>query len=122
MSNNRSGSFLGGLLLGTALGTVAGLLLAPRSGRETRKLLRKSADALPELVEDLATTLQLQTDRLSDSAKLSWDGTLERLRTAIADGVEASQQQRQLLKQVQGAEKSYTADSHEGEAFSTDAH
>ncbi len=122
MSNNRSGSFLGGLLLGTALGTVTGLLLAPRSGRETRHLLRKSADALPELVEDLATTLQLQTDRLSDSAKLSWDGTLERLRTAIADGVEASQQQRQLLKQAQVVDKSYRADSLEGEAFSTDAH
>jgi gas vesicle protein len=122
MSNNRSGSFLGGLLLGTALGTVTGLLLAPRSGRETRHLLRKSADALPELVEDLATTLQLQTDRLSDSAKLSWDGTLERLRTAIADGVEASQQQRQLLKQSQVVDRPYSADSLEGEAFSTDPH
>jgi gas vesicle protein len=122
MSNNRSGSFLGGLLLGTALGTVTGLLLAPRSGRETRKLLRKSADALPELVEDLTTTLQLQTDRLSDSAKISWDGTLERLRTAIADGVEASQEQRQLLKQAQAVDKSYRADSLEGEAFSTDTH
>jgi gas vesicle protein len=122
MSNNRSGSFLGGLLLGTALGTITGLLLAPRSGRETRKLLRKSADALPELVEDLTTTLQLQTDRLSDSAKISWDGTLDRLRTAIADGIEASQEQRQLLKQAQSVDKPYRADSSEGEAFSTDAH
>ena len=100
MSDNRSGSFLGGLLVGTALGTVTGLLMAPRSGRETRYLLRKSADALPELAEDLSTSLQLQADRLSESALRSWDETLGRLREAIAAGVEASQQQHQQLKQV----------------------
>uniref|UniRef100_B8HLI0 Gas vesicle protein n=1 Tax=Cyanothece sp. (strain PCC 7425 / ATCC 29141) TaxID=395961 RepID=B8HLI0_CYAP4 len=105
MSNSRSGSFIGGLLLGTALGTVTGLLLAPRSGRETRNLLRKSADALPELVEDLSTTLQLHADRLSDSAKQSWAVTLERLQVAIAEGMEASQQQRQLLEQANNVDE-----------------
>jgi gas vesicle protein len=100
MSNNQSGRFIGGLLVGVALGTLTGMLLAPRTGRETRRMLRKSADALPELVEDLSSSLQLQTDRLSDSAKLSWAETLERLRTAISDGVEATQHQRQLLKQT----------------------
>jgi gas vesicle protein len=74
--------------------------MAPRSGRETRYLLRKSADALPELAEDLSTSLQLQADRLSESALRSWDETLGRLREAIAAGVEASQQQHQQLKQV----------------------
>ncbi len=90
MSNNRSGTFVGGFLLGALVGTVAGVLLAPRTGRETRQLLRKSADALPELAEDLSTTIQLQADRLSESAQRSWDGTLSRLKDAIAAGVEAS--------------------------------
>jgi gas vesicle protein len=49
MSNNRSGLFFGGLMLGSAIGTLTGLLLAPRTGRETRQLLKKSASALPEL-------------------------------------------------------------------------
>jgi len=80
-----------GIFIGSLVGTVTGLLLAPRSGRETRRILKKSADALPELVEDLATTLQLQTDNLSESAQRNWQGTLERLREAIAAGVEASQ-------------------------------
>jgi len=48
MSNNRSGVFIGGLMLGAAIGTLTGLLIAPRTGRETRKLLKKSADASPE--------------------------------------------------------------------------
>jgi len=100
MSNNRSGSFLGGLLLGTAIGTLTGLLVAPRTGRETRQMLKKSADALPELAEDLSTTVQLQADRLSESALRNWDRTLNRLQEAIAAGVEATQREGQVLKQV----------------------
>ena len=90
MSKNQSGAFFGGLLLGTAAGTVAGLLLAPRRGRETRKFLAKSADALPDLAEDLASSLQLQGGRLSSTANRRWGTTLERLREAIAAGIAAT--------------------------------
>lgn len=100
MADNQSGSgFLGGAILGAAAGAVVGLLLAPRSGRETRQLLKKSADALPELAEDLSTSVQLQADRLSETALRNWDGTLGRLRQAISAGVEASQRARQQLPQ-----------------------
>lgn len=68
MSNNRSGIFIGGLMLGATIGALTGLLAAPRTGRETRKILKKSADALPELAEDLSTSVQIQADRLSTSA------------------------------------------------------
>lgn len=98
MSNNRSGVFIGGLMLGTAIGALAGLLAAPRTGRETRKLLKKSADAIPELAEDLSTSVQIQADRLSASALRNWDETLDRLREAIAAGVDASQRESQVLK------------------------
>ena len=98
MSNNRSGAFIGGLVLGAAIGTITGILMAPRTGRETRQLLKKSADALPELAEDLSTTVQLQADRFSESALRNWDGTLGRLREAIAAGLEATQRERQLLE------------------------
>ncbi|NJN88855.1 MAG: YtxH domain-containing protein [Leptolyngbyaceae cyanobacterium SL_7_1] len=100
MTENRSGSgsFIGGVILGAAAGAVMGLLLAPRSGRETRQFLKKSADALPELAEDLSTTVQLQADRLSETALRNWDGTLVRLKQAIAAGIEASQRDRQLTQ------------------------
>ncbi len=98
MSNNSSGVFIGGVLLGAAIGTLTGLLIAPRSGRETRQLLKKSADALPELAEDLSTSVQLQADRLSESARSNWDETLERLREAIAAGIDATQRESQVLK------------------------
>lgn len=88
---------MGGLLLGAAIGTLTGILMAPRPGRETRQLLKKSADALPELAEDLSTSVQLQADRLSESALRNWDGTLVRLREAITAGLEATQRERQVL-------------------------
>lgn len=97
MSNNRSGEFVGGLLLGAAIGTIAGLLIAPRAGRETRQFLKKSADALPEMAEDLSTSVQLQADRLSESAIRNWDSTLVRLKEAIAAGLEATQREQQTL-------------------------
>lgn len=98
MSNNRSGVFFGGLMLGATIGALTGLLVAPRSGRETRHLLKKSADALPDLAEDLSTSVQLQADRLSASALRNWDETLDRLREAIAAGIDASQREAQALK------------------------
>lgn len=93
MGEKQSSVFLGGIVVGAALGAVAGLLLAPRSGRETRGILRKSADALPEMAEDLATTVQLHADLLSETALVNWDRTLERLRAAIAAGQAASRQE-----------------------------
>ncbi|MBD2360074.1 YtxH domain-containing protein [Anabaena minutissima FACHB-250] len=101
MSNNRSGVFIGGLMLGATIGALAGLLAAPRTGRETRKILKKSADAIPELAEDLSTSVQIQADRLSASALRNWDETLDRLREAIAAGVDASERESQILKRQQ---------------------
>ncbi|HEY9668936.1 MAG TPA: YtxH domain-containing protein [Coleofasciculaceae cyanobacterium] len=93
MSKKSAGAFIGGLLIGSAIGTVTGLLIAPRTGRDTRQLLKKSANALPELAEDLSTSVQLQADRLSETALRNWDGTLTRLREAISAGIEASQRE-----------------------------
>ncbi len=109
MSNNRSGEFIGGLMLGATIGALTGLLIAPRTGRETRQMLKKSANALPELAEDLSTSVQIQADRLSANALKNWDDTLERLREAIAAGIDASQRESQVLKQQNPVEARSTA-------------
>ena len=88
--HNSTGFFVGGLMIGGAVGTMVGLLIAPRTGKETRKAIEKSADALPELAEDLTTSLQLQAERFSESTLENWEDTLDRLREAIAAGIEAS--------------------------------
>ena len=106
MSNNRSGVFFGGLMLGATIGALTGLLVAPRTGRETRKILKKSANAIPDLAEDLSASVQIQADRLSASALRNWDETLDRLREAIAAGVDASQRESQVLKRQTSVEDS----------------
>jgi gas vesicle protein len=96
--DNKGGLFIAGMILGGAIGALTGLIIAPRSGKETRAILRKSADALPELAEDISTTVQRQTYRLSENALRNWDDTLNRLKEAIAAGVEASKLEAQSLK------------------------
>lgn len=109
MSKNRSGQFISGLLLGSAIGTVTGLLIAPRAGRQTRQLLKKSVEALPELAEDLSTSVQMQADRWSESTRTNWDGTLERLRQAIAAGVEAGSREREVLSRKEAKRSAETS-------------
>ena len=109
MSNKRSGLFMSGLLIGSAVGAVAGLLVAPRTGKQTRQLLKKSASALPELAEDLSTSVQLQADRLSESAAMAWDDTLFRLQEAIAAGLEASQLEKERISQTKAENSKHSS-------------
>lgn len=88
---------MGGMLLGAAIGTLSGLLVAPQTSRQTRRILKKSAQALPEIAEDVSSSVQIQADRLSASALKNWDETLDRLRDAIAAGIEATQQEQEIL-------------------------
>ncbi|WP_426097831.1 YtxH domain-containing protein, partial [Escherichia coli] len=46
-------NFFKGLLFGAAAGTVGGLLLAPRSGNETRKKLIEELEEATTLTNDL---------------------------------------------------------------------
>ncbi|MEC4816831.1 MAG: YtxH domain-containing protein [Scytonema sp. PMC 1069.18] len=112
MSNNRSGLFIGGLMVGATIGTLTGLLMAPRTGRETRQILKKSASALPELAEDISTSVQMQADRLSANARSNWDDTLDRLREAISAGIDATQRESQAMKQRQNTEPNSDTISH----------
>lgn len=121
MSNKRSGLFISGLLLGSAIGTVTGLLVAPRTGKQTRQVLQKSASALPELAEDLSSSVQLQADRLSESASSAWDDTLLRLKEAIAAGLEASQLEKEKLSK-NTAEKSKQSSSPKSDRPSSSSH
>ena len=59
MSNNNAESFMKGLLFGTVAGVVAGVLLAPKSGEETREDIKKLAVDL----KDKATDLYAQATR-----------------------------------------------------------
>ena len=96
MADKNRGALIGGMLIGAAIGTVAGLLVAPRKGRDTRKILGKTMAAVPQMAEDVSSSVQLQADRLSVATGDRWHDTLDRLSTAISAGIVASQSVREL--------------------------
>lgn len=51
-------NFLKGLVVGGAAGAIGGLLLAPRSGDDTRKKLIRELDEAAELTNDLNNSLR----------------------------------------------------------------
>lgn len=69
MSKGNAGKFVAGALIGAAAGALAGVLLAPKSGKETRKdiankakeytakgkeMAKKSEDAVKGAIKDTA--------------------------------------------------------------------
>jgi len=95
MADKNRGTFVGGMLIGAAIGAVTGLLVAPCKGRDTRKILSKTVTAVPQMAEDISSSVQLQADRLSMAAGDRWHDTLDRLSTAISAGIVASQSVRE---------------------------
>ncbi len=102
--SNGAGKFFGGLIVGTAIGAAVGILFAPRSGRETRQALRRSAQDLPQLAEDLGSNVQYQADRLTEQAQRTLDDALVGIREAIATGQEASRRLQEELALSMGGE------------------
>lgn len=101
MSNSRSARFATGVLFGAAIGTVTGLLLAPRTGRESRRIIQKSAEALPELIEDFSTSAEIQSERFAAMSGRGWGRLKFHVQEAIAVGVEAAKHQKQVLQAKQ---------------------
>jgi gas vesicle protein len=59
MSDKSSGPGFGiGLILGIAVGAALGFLLAPRSGKEIREIVKDKADDVSATVKDLTANRQ----------------------------------------------------------------
>jgi gas vesicle protein len=99
--SNGAGKFLGGLIVGTAIG----LLFAPRSGKETRQALKRSAQDLdlPQLAEEISSNVQYQADRLTEQAQRTIDEALISLQEAIAVAQETSQRLQEELAVSMGS-------------------
>ncbi len=91
MADKNHTTFIGGVIVGAAIGAIVGLVAAPRKGKDTRRLIKKTATAVPQIAADISTSVKFQADRLSTTAVDNWHDTLTRLSEAIAAGVIASQ-------------------------------
>ncbi len=73
MSDNRTLEFVKGVLIGGALGAIAALLYAPKSGRETR-------EDLSGRMEDMYSKAREEYDTSLERARKSYDNTISRLK------------------------------------------
>jgi gas vesicle protein len=70
MSNNNSAeSVVKGLLIGTVAGVVAGILLAPKSGAETREDIKKLAEDLKDKAEDAYAKARKEVEKKIEQVK-----------------------------------------------------
>lgn len=102
-------SGIGPLLLGIALGTGIALLFAPRSGADTRRLIRRKAlqakDTVADVVDEVASTVTDGIGRARESVEVGIDTALDavelkkrQISRAVRAGRDAAHQAREDLE------------------------
>ncbi len=89
--SDRDGSSLGWFLAGLGLGAVAGVLYAPRSGNETREVLRVRAEEGREYVKNRAREARDQASQWADKGRDVVTQQKEQFRAAYEAGRQAYQ-------------------------------
>ena len=92
-------TFIAGLTIGALIGTTAALLLAPQSGRRTRRQIARTAESIGEAAadtlegardeaRDLADRASRETRRIARRARRGVDRTGDRISDAVDRGRE----------------------------------
>jgi gas vesicle protein len=92
MSENNGGSSFGWFLAGLGLGALAGVLYAPRSGSETRDVLRARAEEGRDYVRSRAREARDQASEWVDRGKDVVNQQKDQFRAAYEAGRQAYQE------------------------------
>ena len=82
-------AYLGWFFLGAALGAAAALLVAPKTGRETRDLLAAKGDEFAQKAQQLATEAQGRAGEWFDKNRELFEEQTQRLMSAFEAGKQA---------------------------------
>ncbi len=84
---------LGWFLFGTAVGAAAALLLAPKSGQETRDLLSEKSNEWSRRAQELAGEAQGRAGQWLDKSRELFEEQTQRLMSAFEAGKEAMREE-----------------------------
>ena len=89
MANNDSGgSFVLGFLIGGLVGAAVGLLIAPKSGQDTRAELTERSEAWRNRAEEMAANLRERVGPAVDNARERVNPAVEGVRDRVSPIVE----------------------------------
>lgn len=80
---SSTGKFLAGFLVGGTLGALAGILLAPQSGEETRKLLCDASKDVAKKTDKTVKEIQEKADFVVSDMQKKGDEIMEKIQTLI---------------------------------------
>jgi gas vesicle protein len=66
-NDSNVGNFIAGAVVGGAIGAGLALLFAPRSGEETRKMLKEKAEDLGDEVKELKKDIEPKVKELKEN-------------------------------------------------------
>ncbi len=81
--------YVKGFIIGGLIGAVAGILYAPKSGKETREQISHSAEELLKKTKSQYETMCKKIEILADREKELLIGKKEKIKKAIEAGAEA---------------------------------
>jgi gas vesicle protein len=91
MANDRNDAagYLGWFFLGGMLGAVAALLMAPKTGRETREILTERGNEVAKRAQEMANEAQGRAGEWFDKSRELFEEQTQRLMTAFEAGKDA---------------------------------
>ena len=91
MANDRNDAagYLGWFFLGGVIGAVAALLVAPKTGRETREILAERGNEVAKRAQEMATDAQGRAGEWFDKSRELFEEQTQRLMTAFEAGKDA---------------------------------
>ncbi len=75
--------FLAGFIVGGALGAIAGILLAPKAGKETREILANSAKEAMSKADETVKEIQSKADNVVEEMQKKGDEIREKLQNLL---------------------------------------
>ena len=75
--------FFAGFIMGGALGALAGILLAPSSGDETRKIISEKTSDVKDIAEESIQNIKSKTEVMIDDIQKKGDELLNKVQSLM---------------------------------------